>query len=110
MTVEQYAVVAGVTDAVLGLSLGLGFGHRQTPIRIAVLVLSFVMAFFCLSGLFVAYEVLYGRGAVAGLGAALLVSPVNLGLSAGSLVFCLTGTILRRGIARLSSIWSRERM
>lgn len=58
----------------------------------------------------VGYEVVYGkgaleglaRGAVAGFAWALLYSPVNLGLSAGSLVFCLLGTILRRGIARFT--------
>lgn len=102
MTYETYAIVAGAIDAAVGMSLGFGFGLCKTSTWVIVLGSSLAVAFLCLSSFVVGYEVVYGEGAAAGLAWALMYFPANLGLSVGSLVFCLLGTILRMGIARLS--------
>ena len=102
MSLVAYFIVGGVIDAVVGLSLGLGFGRSQTSTRVVVLILSVVVAFVCQVGFLVGWSVVYGQGVVKGLAWALMYSPIILGLSAGTLVFCLLGTILCIGIARLT--------
>lgn len=105
MTFETYAIVAGVIDAVTGLGFGLAVGCQWKSAGLAGLLLSFVAAFAGISGLVVGYEIMYGKGLLAGLVWAVLYSPLNLGLSVGGPVFCLVGMLLRSGFHRLTNSW-----